>query len=108
MSVVHSPARIRRNLHLLFALLLCVGGWIYLGNAGAALLLLRARAAWPSGGPRELVLRLERVSQIRLYSRALVIREFGGDCLWIFADEMPPADYAALRRTLRAQIEGLL
>lgn len=51
---------------------------------------------------------IERVAEIRLYSTMLVLRLYRGEFTCVFADEMAPAEYAELRRMLKAQLEGLL
>lgn len=108
MRVTYVPGRLRRLLHGGLVTLLMYGGFLWFGNAGAALILLWGAAHHPRRQPVTCEIRLERVAEIRLYSRALVVREYRRDFFWIFADELPFADFAALRRMLKTQIEGLV
>jgi hypothetical protein len=107
LTVTFVPGRVRRGLHGALVIVLMCGGYLWLGDSGAALVLLWGVADSPRRERITLEIRLELVAEVRLYSRALVVREYGRDFFWIFADEMPPVDYAALRRTLKTQIEGL-
>lgn len=106
-NVTLVPGRIRRLLHAALVIVLMFGGCLWFGNAGAGLILLWGAANRPCRERITCEIRLERVAEIRLYSRALVVREYRRDFFWIFADEMPAGDYAALRRMLKTQIEGL-
>jgi len=92
----------------MLVLLLMTGGWLWFGASGAALMLLWGEANRPSRQPWVLDIPIERVAEIRLYSTVLVLRLYRGDFTCIFADEMVPAEYAELRRTLKAQLQGLL
>ncbi len=101
-SVTFCPGRIRMHLHILLVALLVYGGYLWFGTAGAAIFLLWGRSAAPKRKLIDLQIHLERVAEIRLYTKALVIREFRKDFRWIFADEIPPEDFAAVRRRLKS------
>jgi hypothetical protein len=106
LTVECQPGRRRRTLHVLLVLLLMTGGWLWFGVSGAALMLLWGEANWPRPFVRHIA--IARIAEIRLYGTVLVMREYRGDFTCIFADEMPPDEYAALRRSLKSQLEGLL
>lgn len=100
--------RLRLYLHVLLTGLIVLAGWIWFGNAGAALLVLWGKASCPRRQPMTLSIPLAEVCELWLYSMALVVRQWNGQLIWIFRDELPAADYARVRRELKAQIEGLL
>ena len=97
------PARLRWRAWSLQLAVALAGGWIWFGNAGAALLGLWACLWLP---PKELVLEIpSQVRWVRLSSCALTCRGgpvwFRRRTLRIYRDEMPLEDFAQLRRQLK-------
>jgi hypothetical protein len=107
-QIEYVPGRIRKALHMVFVAVASMGGYLWMGNAGAALLCLWGYAAWPGTGVCRLSVQLERIAEVRLYTTAVVVREYGGTPQWIYRDEMPADSYAAFRRTVKQQVQGLL
>ncbi len=79
-------------------------GWLWLGNAGAALLGLWIWANhWPEyrGGTRRLCIALEDLRTVRLGAYRVLLVRGGFQTAEIFVDELAPAEFARLRRELK-------
>ncbi len=104
MRLVAEPGRLRRLELAAVVTLAGAAGWMWLGASGLALVLLWARTQWPLpalvcheiGARRVRVVRLGvvRVSWVEGWCS-------GGE---VFADEIDPAEFAALRRFLKAAV----
>ena len=62
--------RLRLYLHVLLTGLIVLAGWIWFGNAGAALLALWGKASCPRRQPMTLSIPLAEVCELWLYSMA--------------------------------------
>lgn len=99
-----------RQLSVAGALLAAVmAGWFWFGNAGAGLLGLWMWAScWRDwrGGRRSLCVVREEVRYLRL-SRHRVLCGYGLLRTWeVFSDELAPADFARLRREIKAWVDA--
>lgn len=99
-----------RRLYTSFGDIVGIGaGWAWLGNAGAGLLALWILAVqqdvWDRR-PRQLRVDLARLRSVRLGRWRVVCTERWWRGIEVFADELPPADYARLRRELKWHFEG--
>ncbi|MCP5181043.1 MAG: hypothetical protein H6993_02495 [Pseudomonadales bacterium] len=108
MTVVLLRGRSRRRWFALLCAVLAAGAWLWFGACGAALLLLWGEANAPRWSRYRLHIPLAQVCEIRLYPRSLAVRRYDGTVDWVFADELPAAEFAALRRGVREQLAGLL
>ena len=99
--IVVAPGRLRRLEWLLHLAVAMTGGWVWFGNAGAALLGL-----WVYGWkPRQpvAVLLPARVRRIKL-SRFAVTAYWGLRSARIYRDELEEEEFARLRRELKASV----
>ncbi len=84
------------------------GGFFWAGAAGAVLATLWIVAIWPRWQARRVAWNLAEVQAVWLWANTLAVRFYGGRVAWVFADELPAAEFARIRRELKTQIEGLL
>ena len=100
-SISVVPGRLRRLEWLLHLGVAIAGGWIWFGGAGAVLLGLWATTWKP---PKTLLVEIPvRPRRIKL-SRYAVSAYWGWRCTRIFRDEMEAAEFAQLRRELKAAL----
>ncbi len=88
--------------------LVLAGGWFWFGLSGLGLAALWCASAWPRWRERNERWSLAEVSAVWLWAGTLAVQFYGGRTCWVFEGELPECEYAALRRALKAQIEGLL
>ncbi len=96
--------RLRRLELAAVAALAASAGWIWLGTSGLALVVLWFRTQWPLPDHFCFELNARRVRVVRLgVVRVRWVEGWfgGGD---VFADEVDPAEFAALRRFLKAAL----
>ncbi len=94
--------------YLALGLIATGGGFFWLGAGGAVLGALWLVANWPRWQTRTVRWNPAEVQAVWLWANTLAVRFYGGRVAWVFADELPQADFARIRRELKTQIEGLL
>ena len=93
--------RLRRLEWLLHLAVALVGGWLWFGNAGAALLGLWVYGWRPAA---ELCVAFpQQVRRVKL-SRLAITVHWGWRSARVFRDELQEEDYARLRRELKASL----
>jgi hypothetical protein len=101
---VVETGRLRRLELAAVTALAAAAGWMWLGFSGLALVALWARTQWPM--PRfvrhELDARCVRVVRLGVVRVRWVEGWFAGR--EVFSDEIDPAEFAALRRFLKAAV----
>ena len=101
MRIVVETGRLRRLAWMLYLAVAVLGGWVWFGNAGAALLGLWV-TSWKPG--REIVVTLpDRVRRIKL-SRFAVTVYWGRKSARVYRGELPDEEFARLRRELKASV----
>ena len=80
----------------------CAAGWMWLGNSGAALLGLWAWSAWPRWTSQRINVDRSRVRFAQLGASRVFWVERREKAQQVFADEVSPAQFAALRRELKS------
>jgi hypothetical protein len=91
----------RRLMEGSLRLLFLIGGWVWFGASGVALvgLWIMARPAdGPSDHDWEALLRSGRVRLVHVTALAVVIVTRGAPRAFFFRDELPPLEWARLRR----------
>lgn len=101
MQISIEAGRLRRLEWLLHLAVGMAGGWIWFGNAGAALLGLWVFGWRPAGSM--LVTLPVRVRRVKLSRFALTVYS-GCHSARIFRDELQEEEFARLRRTLKASV----
>ena len=101
MRLTVAPGRLRRLEWLIQLVVAMAGGWIWFGNAGAALLGLWVYG-WRPGRPIAVTLP-DRVRRIKL-SRFSVTIYWGLRSARIYRDELEEEEFARLRRELKAKV----
>jgi len=104
LSVQLTIGRLRRLQAVTVAIVGCVGGWLWLGNSGAALLGLWAWSLWPRWQERRVTVNVASLRLVRLSANRVLWVERPLRTRQIFADELSSAQYAALRRELKAAV----
>jgi len=83
----------------------CAAGWVWLGSCGAVLLGLWGWSGWPRWQTRSVLVRLDRVRYARFGGLRTLWVEPPGQIHQVFADEVPAASLAQLRRELKLRLE---
>lgn len=101
--------RLRRAHAIAVMLAGVAAGWLWLGNAGAGLLgLWMWSGHWRDwrGGTRSLRIGLDDLRYLRLSAHRVMGVARGWQTWQVFSDELAAAEYARLRRRLKANLEG--
>jgi hypothetical protein len=81
-------------------------GWLWLGNAGAALFGLWAWSWFPRWTSDPIAVHLADVRYARMGAARVIWMEGPMRLQQVFVDELGGADYATLRRELKAQLSS--
>ncbi|MCZ6709502.1 MAG: hypothetical protein O7B25_03985 [Gammaproteobacteria bacterium] len=84
----------------------CAAGWLWLGNAGAALLGLWAWSLWPRWATQTITINYSRLRFARLGGERVFWVERRFQARQVFSDELPGARYAELRREIKSRFAG--
>lgn len=101
MIVAVAPARLRRYYGLLVVAVALFGGWIWFGNAGAALITLwcAARPPWRA----EAFLLTSPLPEVSVIEPWRLVFRDDGAWIEVFRDEVSAEDWTLLRRQVLAQ-----